>query len=85
MNEWIDVLDELPKGETIVLVTLREGTDIYGDGRKIDENQVRMAMFFDKPEVSGKWFPFFCVLENENKEFTDEVIAWMPLPEPYQG
>ena len=85
MNEWIDVLEKLPKSEEIVLVTLREGTDIYGDGGKTSENRVNIAMFYDKPEHSGKWFPFFCVLENQNKEFTDEVIAWMPLPEPYQG
>lgn len=80
--EWIDPAERLPKDGEEVLVTLEEGTEIGGcsicGGR-----DVMQAQFHNDPSFSGKWYPLFCLWDNNSTEVVQEVVAWAPLPEPY--
>ena len=73
MSRWISVKDRLPETRDEVLVFLANGhitIASYND---------HILPFFDKSigwGVDPKRFVFyFC---------SDDVIAWMPLPEPYK-
>ena len=86
MIEWIDLADKLPENEQEVLVTVRKGTDL-GEYKTTD-NEVKIAMFVNDLDVAGTWYPFFylldCHVTDLNKQFVTEIIAWAPLPEPYE-
>lgn len=78
MNKWIKVKDKRPEHETRVLVTVKEGTEMPAGYSTIP--QVWTAYYFEADEDC--WYPRF-YLDGMNAPITDEVIAWMPLPEPY--
>lgn len=72
MNKWIPVSERLPENDEDVLISLEDGRITiasYND---------HFLPFFNKPigwGVDAKRFVFdFC---------SDDVIAWMPLPDPY--
>ena len=67
---WISVKDRLPKdsGEYLVTQYNEDAIDEYCDGHRIE------TLFFDE---HGWW-------DDISSSFGWEVIAWMPLPSPYQ-
>jgi hypothetical protein len=67
-NEWIT--GRLPDKPCTCLVTL------YGDS--ICENYVDAAEFIAKPYHCKT--AFLC----DGEDITDEVLAWIPFPKPYQ-
>lgn len=68
-TEWIPVTERLPEPQTTVLITKKR----WG-GRDND-------LFQDLSEYTyATYFAFY----NPHFGFSDEVIAWMPLPEPYK-
>ena len=81
MNNWIELNDKLPEHEETVLITLKDGTRL--DGGTLIGNQVSIAVFYNDVEDSGRWYPFFSVWEDPKAELTQEVLAWMPLPKPF--
>ncbi len=68
-SEWIPVTEDLPVRNSYVLVTTRETTESR-------YRYIRTA----KVNYDGEW-------EIAGHLFTDdeEVIAWQPLPRPYNG
>lgn len=83
MSGWINLRDKMPESESEVLVTLKDGSNV--GGCSLIGNQVFKAMFIDDDAVDEAWAPFFWVCgENSDRKFRDEIIAWMPLPEPYE-
>ena len=69
--EWIPVTESQPDIVGAYLCT------VYGDS--IGENYVTMCSYSCKPwhAVTG-WFNTYC------EDVTQDVRAWMPLPEPYE-
>lgn len=80
-QRWIPVDEGKPKDETACLVTYSNGlveiATFVEDLYKFDEYD-----FHDKRGVAG-WVYF----DNEWGQYFDvgNVIAWMPLPKPYQS
>mgnify|MGYP002516896980 CR=1 FL=1 len=93
---WIPVTERLPEDNIPVNVTWvnRNPESYYSDIK--DKPYTATAVYF-----RGKWFWYSCVIEdwlaeygsNESllanlQEAVDrdiEIVAWMPLPEPYKG
>lgn len=73
-NQWIPVEERLPENEKDIgrnyLVTLK-----YSNLNSIIATCARF-------EPSGRWLRYCAIGE---VDVTDEVIAWMPLPEAYGG
>lgn len=78
--EWIPVSERLPEERKKCLVTFRGGyvgimcyaSDLYG----VDEYD-----FCDEKGKAG-WYDYDRELGHYSR---DDVIAWMPLPEPYKA
>ena len=79
-TRWIPVSERLPEERKKCLVTFRGGyvgimcyaSDLYG----VDEYD-----FCDEKGMAG-WFDYDRELGHYSR---DDVIAWMPLPEPYKA
>ena len=93
---WIPVTERLPENNDPVNVTwVNHNPEVYYMDIK-DKPFTATAIYF-----RGKWFWYSCVIEdwlaeygsNESllanlREAVDrdiEIMAWMPLPEPYKG
>lgn len=70
-QRWILCSEQLPEYTGSYLVTLTDDGDEWGD------------ICFWENQCGGRWIDFF----EDDGEFReiDNVIAWMPLPEPYKG
>ena len=82
MSEWIKCTDRLPENEQEVLISLRDGAYCrggYGGATVVD------AMFSNDPLFAGTWFPIFSVWGDDKEYQVEDVVAWMPLPEPWKG
>lgn len=77
MSKWIDPNDRLPECDEEVLITVKAGTDLEDYGETTTE-EVWQAVFH-----SEGWCRNFTLWNDV--ELTGEVLAWMPLPEPYKG
>lgn len=72
LNEWVSIDDRLPEEEKFVLVTINSNASI----KKVTIGYVTMARD-DNDVLYGEWFDeLFCEI--------DGVVAWKPLPEPYE-
>ena len=74
---WIPVTERLPEDGQEVLVTIEKQVDVF-DGYS-DRRTVWHAMMHDDEEEKH-----FCIWGDKQHLFS-EVVAWMPLPEPYKG
>lgn len=82
--KWITLDKKLPEDQTFVLVTLRDGAvdpagEIYG-------NDVTLAWFVDNTSdvrVDNVWHPHFYYGHDDFILENNDILAWMPLPEPY--
>lgn len=71
--EWIPVLERLPENESYYLATY------YGNWDGIIRDH---ELYFGDPDGCGtmEWY-----LDEDCKELINgNVVAWMPLPEPYK-
>ena len=82
-SEWIKVEEKLPKDEQTVLVTLKDSSKTAA-GECIGP-QVQVAVFVESnSDFDGLWYPHFAEYDSNDINWTDEVIAWMPFPKPYE-
>lgn len=68
-NGWIPVEERMPNYLQKVLVTY---IGYFDEKRHCDDVAYR--------EISGQW-----MRSQDDTHVVVEIIAWMPLPEPYQG
>lgn len=79
MFEWIKTEDKRPEDEQLVLVTVKKGTYVLG---QLSRNAVYEAIFYENGE---QWCPYFQIVDcSDQTKLTGEVIAWAPLPEPFE-
>lgn len=82
MNGWISVKDRLPEEEGEYLVTCRwreddpYRVDTMEYGFRIAPSQEDNPRVFQNGAAFGEMWP-------NGMDNIEEVIAWMPLPEPY--
>ena len=74
VGEWIPVSERLPEVGSQVIVSTREGV-VYGD---IDYG-------YPWSGSNPKYLCFYKWDDEMWQCFRPDVIAWMPLPEPYKG
>lgn len=74
--KWITVGERLPQKDESVLLTICANSSLYG----FNENYVKvMCGSYSPCEDKRDW------VVNEIRYYIDNVIAWMPLPEPYKA
>jgi hypothetical protein len=84
---WIPCSERLPERKGWYLCTLKDGrVDCYywsGKGEWVDNGKKH---FFDLYNIRSRYTGEEIKPEQEGSVYwTDWVIAWMPLPEPYKG
>jgi hypothetical protein len=73
-TEWIPVGERLPKEDESVLLTICANSSVYG----FNKNFVKVMYGSYSPcEDKRDW------IVNGVRYYIDNVIAWMPLPKPY--
>lgn len=72
--KWIPVTEALPKDTEFVLLTIRRLDKSY--------NQ---TPFISVGYVSWNQSAWWCAHDGDCDVHNVEVLAWMPLPEPWQG
>lgn len=80
-NKWIPVSEKLPKEGEYVLCTVKELCD-YPDSDEFEVPDTYICQgsyHYSQNELNG-WY----VNNHPDIAHGAEVIAWMPLPEPYQ-
>lgn len=79
-NGWIPVTERLPKENGMYLVTMTEKAKAEELGFDLDEIEVSKMRYNSNGWQLPRHIPSWI-----NEVVKDEVIAWMPLPEPYKG
>ena len=69
-QRWIPCSERLPEDDTLMLVNY------------IDNRPEAMDIWIGWHEMENVWY---IDGEAHSKEYGNEVIAWMPLPDPYKG
>lgn len=72
--KWIPVTEALPKNTEFVLLTIRRLDKSY--------NQIP---FISVGYVSWNQSAWWCAHDGDCDAHNVEVLAWMPLPEPWRG
>lgn len=82
-TKWIPVSERLPEdGQTCLVTTKGVLGDVYCEIETYSNNLYKVDEFdfYDKKNVSG-----FYIYNSEIGYYEDaDVIAWLPLPEPYK-
>lgn len=76
---WIPVTERLPKENGMYLVTMTEKAKAEELGFDLDEIEVSKMRYNSNGWQLPRHIPSWI-----NEVVKDEVIAWMPLPEPYR-
>ena len=77
-NGWIPVSERLPNKSEHYITTYREWTD--GNFLpKYDPTEVKILKYHDAVFILPK-----CLDDKAEQDIHREVIAWQPLPEPYE-
>ena len=71
-QRWIPVTERLPEDSAYVLLTVRRMDDSYNH-----------VPFISTGYISWNHQCWWCAHDGNCKDANIEVIAWMPLPEPY--
>ena len=89
-GEWIPVTERLPEEAYPVIVTWKNDDPASYYQYILGKHYTGVAHF-----KNGKWFWYSSVTEDvlmeygrcDSEEFDEaiQVLAWMPLPEPYEG
>ena len=69
-KHWIPISEGLPELETEVLVCLKGGGITIGE-------RVNLKPYIPRDDT---WF----LDRGETNAYTEDIIAWMPLPTPYK-
>ena len=76
-QKWIPVTEALPKNS---------GRDwVLGQIRETDSGYLWIPKVVEYRESSDDWFEESIGWLKKNPDHAFEVIAWMPLPEPWRG
>ena len=78
-QQWIPCSERLPDKYGLYLVTMTEKAKAEDLGFDLDEIDVRRMRYNSNGWLMPRHIPAWI-----NAAVTDEVIAWMPLPEPYR-
>ena len=73
-RKWIPVTEALPKNAEFVLLTIR----------RLDKSYSQIP-FISVGYVSWNQNAWWCAHDGDCDAHNVEVLAWMPLPEPYRG
>ncbi len=81
MSKWISVSDEWPELDTFVLVNLSSNlsSDYY------DPIQIMSLHLRESTEEDNVWIAYWKTQERSVEFDAEDIIAWMPLPEPYKA
>lgn len=71
---WIPVTERLPEDDVYVLLTVRRMDDSYNH-----------VPFISTGYISWNHQCWWCAHDGNCKDANVEVLAWMPLPEPFKG
>ena len=77
MPKWIPVTEALPDNE--------EYDWVLGQIRETDSGYLWIPRQVEYREIKDDWYEDSIGWLKENPDHAFEVIAWMPLPEPYRG
>ena len=77
---WIPCGERLPEEYGEFLVTMTEKAKAKDLGFDIDENYIRKMRYNSNGWQLPRHIPSWI-----NEAVKDEVLAWMPLPEPWRG
>jgi len=77
---WIPCSERLPEEYGEFLVTMTEKAKAKDLGFGIDETYIRKMQYNSNGWQLPRHIPSWI-----NEAVKDEVLAWMPLPEPYKG
>ena len=78
-QRWIPCSERLPDKYGLYLVTIAEKAKAEDLGFDLDEIDVKRMRYNSNGWLLPRHIPAWI-----NAAVTDEVIAWMPLPEPYK-
>ena len=78
MSNWISIYEKLPENGQEVLVTVKAGVETEAGISTCEHIYVADYQENDEP------FPYFGIHGFGDPIFRTEVLAWMPLPEPYK-
>ena len=78
-QRWIPCSERLPEEYGEFLVTMTEKAKAKDLGFDIDETYIRKMRYNSNGWQLPRHIPAWI-----NEAVKDEVLAWMPLPEPYQ-
>ena len=78
-GRWIPVTERLPEENGMYLVTMTEKAKAEELGFDLDEIEVSKMRYNSNGWQLPRHIPSWI-----NEVVKDEVIAWMPLPEPYR-
>ena len=78
-QRWIPCSERLPEEYGEFLVTMTEKAKAKDLGFDIDETYIRKMRYNSNGWQLPRHIPSWI-----NEAVKDEVLAWMPLPEPYQ-
>ena len=78
-QRWIPCGERLPEEYGEFLVTMTEKAKAKDLGFDIDENYIRKMRYNSNGWQLPRHIPSWI-----NEAVKDEVLAWMPLPEPYR-
>ena len=79
VQQWIPCSERLPEEYGEFLVTMTEKAKAKDLGFDIDETYIRKMRYNSNGWQLPRHIPSWI-----NEAVKDEVLAWMPLPEPYQ-
>ena len=79
-QRWIPCSERLPEEYGEFLVTMTEKAKAKDLGFDIDETYIRKIRYNSNGWQLPRHIPSWI-----NEAVKDEVLAWMPLPEPYKG
>lgn len=73
IGEWISVKERLPKDSEFVLLTIRRMNEAYNH-----------QPFISVGYIDWNQTVWWCAHDGDCEQHQIDVLAWMPLPEPYQ-
>ena len=74
-QRWIPISERLPKTDGVYIVTRR----LFDNQIDIEPYYIVDACYFDG---TNTWHNDNRI--NHNRHYVDDIIAWMPLPQPYE-
>ena len=84
VSKWIPCNKKLPEKYGWYLCTYKDGrvnTKYWNNGKWIDNIRKNMFELYDiRSKITGEQIHS----EQESVDWSDWIIAWMPLPEPYE-